>query len=65
MFFWPGKHLLVSLSDGSALSGTALWSWSRKSLRLRDAEFLQSQGPTPADGVVVVPVPKIMIVQVT
>lgn len=65
MFFWPGKNLLVSLADGTALSGVARWSWSRKMLRLSGAELLQDDGPTPADGIVFVPVSKIMIVQVT
>jgi hypothetical protein len=64
MFFWPGRRLLVSLADGSALSGVAAWSWSRKVVRMRGVELL-GDSPTPAEGVVIVPVSKIMIVQVT
>lgn len=65
MFIWPGKHLLVSLADGSALTGVAAWSWSRKTLRLKGVELIADGGNTPADGVVLIPVLKVMIVQVT
>jgi hypothetical protein len=65
MFIWPGRQVLVSLSDGSTLSARAAWSWSWRVLRLKGV-MLQSDGePVPADGIVLVPVLRIVIVQVT
>ncbi|OOB90738.1 hypothetical protein [Rathayibacter sp. VKM Ac-2630] len=35
MFFLPGRQVVVSLSDGSSVTGTTAWAWWGR-LRLRE-----------------------------
>lgn len=63
MFFWPGKKVIVSLNDGTAI--TAITRFSMNSLRLKDVEYPTPSGESVrAKGRVVVPVFAILSVQV-
>lgn len=63
MFFWPGKKVIVSLTDGTAL--TAVTRLSVNALRLKSVEYPTPTGETmSAKGSVVVPVTAILTVQV-
>lgn len=63
MFFRPGRKVIVSLTDGTAI--TAKTKWSIRSLRLRAVEYPHPSGGTvEAKGDVVIPVHAILTVQV-
>lgn len=63
MFFWPGKKVIVSLADGTAL--TAVTRLSVNTLRLKSVEYPTPNGETmSAKGRVVVPITAILTVQV-
>lgn len=62
MFFWPRKKVVVSLSDGTALSATTLLSVN--ALRLRDVEYSVRGDVIAVSGRVVVPASAVLTVQV-
>lgn len=63
MFSLPGRHVLVSLADGSVVRGITRWSWG--SLRLREVEIATGEEePISAPGLFIVPVTAILMIQV-
>jgi hypothetical protein len=63
MFFWPGRKVIVSITDGTVI--TAITRFSVRSLRLRSVEYPHpSGGSVEAKGDVVVPVHAVLTVQV-
>lgn len=63
MLLMPGHHVVVSLTDQTALNATSMFSW--RSLRLRDVEYPSQHGTVQADGRVIIPPHAVMTVQVT
>lgn len=63
MFFLPGRKVIVSLSDGTAL--TAVTRWCVRSVRLKSVEYPNPNGGTlEARGRVIIPVHAVLTVQV-
>lgn len=62
MFFFPGRLVAVSLTDGSVLRGTTRWSYGM--LRLRDVEAMAPGGHTSEAGRVIVQPTSILTIQV-
>ncbi|WP_349862657.1 hypothetical protein [Leifsonia sp. WHRI 6310E] len=62
MFFWPRKKVVVSLTDGTAL--TAVTLLSVRALRLRDVEASTPRGEISVTGKVIVPAYAVLTVQV-
>lgn len=63
MFFWPGKKVIVSITDGTAI--TAVTRLCVGSLRLGAVEYPNPNGGTiQAQGCVIIPIHAVLSVQV-
>lgn len=62
MFFWPGKKVIVSLTDGTALH--AVTRLSVNAVRLRNVEYNHHGDAIAVQGRVVVPASAVLTVQV-
>jgi hypothetical protein len=64
VFFWPGRKVIVSLTDGTVI--TAVTRLSVRALRLGSVEYPHpsGSGSVEARGSVVVPVHAVLTVQV-
>lgn len=62
MFFWPGKKVIVSLSDGTALN--AITRLSVNAIRLRNVEYNHHGDVMAVQGRVIIPASAVLTVQV-
>lgn len=64
MWVYFGHTLVVTLDDGSTVRGKLGWSWRLGFWRLREPESLDGEVPAPLQGQLLVPVRRVLIVQV-
>lgn len=58
-----GSTVLLTLLDGTALSGTVTWSWRWRVIRLVDAATLTPTGPVVATGQLLIPHRSVLMAQ--
>jgi hypothetical protein len=64
MWITPGRLVIVSLMDGSAVRGRVRFGWRPRVLKLVEAEGLTQTGTAPIEGMFLIPARSILTVQV-